>query len=58
MNELNWIHQIQWQDVSKPLTELKEEDLYTLYMGDFLNMPEVDYFELVHIDPMVRALLN
>jgi len=58
MNELNWISELQWQDVSRPLQELKGEAAYTLYIDDFLKMPDVDYEELSAFDPLVKALFN
>jgi len=58
MNELNWIREIHWQDQSFPNTPLGEAEVFTLYLSDFLQMPEVDYLALAHLDPEIRALLN
>ncbi|OVE76126.1 hypothetical protein BVX98_06510 [bacterium F11] len=58
MNELNWIGQIQWQDEAKPLEIPEGQEVYTLYLSDFNRLPDVDYLELIDLDPHIRALLN
>jgi hypothetical protein len=58
MNDQSWIDDIQWQDVLGPIGETQDEEIYTLTTRDFLQMPDVNFSELVHIDPQIRALLN
>ncbi len=47
----------------RPLSEgdlrnLADNRLYTLFMRDFLNMPEMDFFTASKSDPEVQALFN
>ncbi len=46
------------EDVAGPQQGMEGEEIYTLSMGDFLKMPEVDFAELVRFDPHLRSLLN
>lgn len=57
MNDQSWINEIPWQDVVAPVG-CEAEEIYTLKMTDFLVMPDVDFKELVALDPDLRALLN
>ena len=54
----NWKCDLQWQEVSRPLKSVEGEDIYTLYIEDFLRLPDVNYGELAALDPHVQALLN
>jgi hypothetical protein len=56
--EQQWMNDIQWEDVTRPLESLGEEEIYTLRMGDFLQMPDVDFVALSSYDPHIRALMN
>ena len=58
MNDQSWIGDIQWQDAAGPSDSIEGEEIYTLTMGDFLKMPEVDFRELVNFDSHLRSLLN
>jgi hypothetical protein len=58
MNNQSWINQIVWNEKLAPMENLDNEVIYTLYLADFLKMPEVPYKELVEIDLDLRALLN
>lgn len=58
MNDKSWIDDIQWQDGMGPSGGEVGEEIYTLTMGDFLKMPDVDFRELIKFDPHLRSLLN
>jgi hypothetical protein len=58
MNELEWLNDIQWQDLEKPTGSIDGETFYTVYMADFLRMPALDFVDLATIDPSIKALLN
>ncbi len=58
MNDQSWIHEIQSQDAVGPSDGVKGEEVYTLTMGDFLQMPDVDFRQLINLDPHLRSLLN
>lgn len=58
MNNIDWFHDIQWQDLKQPPEDVRGETMYTVYMADFLRMPYVDFRELATLDPAINALLN
>ncbi len=58
MNELEWLNDIQWQDLQKPAESIEGETFYTVYMADFLRMPTLNFVDLSTIDPSIQALLN
>jgi hypothetical protein len=58
MNDTDWFHDIQWQDLKQPTEDIRGEAMYTVFMADFLRMPYVDFRELATLDPAIRALLN
>ena len=58
MNDQSWINEIDWQIFESPATLEGDEEVYTLKMRDFLQMPNVDFMELAAYDPEIRALLN
>ncbi|MBV9081009.1 MAG: hypothetical protein JO102_07845 [Elusimicrobia bacterium] len=57
MNDQAW-QDIHRQDTAAPERSTEGEPVYTLFMRDFLKMPNVDFGSLVQIDQQVRSLLN
>jgi hypothetical protein len=53
-----WATEFQWQDLKEPIEDVNGEKVYTLYMHDFLKMPEVNFQEEALFDASLRALLN
>ena len=58
MQEQNWMSEIHRQDRQVPTQDVGSEPMYTVYLRDFLRMPDVNFLELAVIDPAIRALLN
>ena len=45
-------------DTRRPFEDWKGERMYTLYLRDFLRMPDVDFVRLAAFDPALRSLMN
>jgi hypothetical protein len=58
MNEQNWMHEIHRQDTKHPAVNVAHEPVYTVYLKDFLRMPDVNFVELATVDVAIRALMN
>jgi len=58
MNDQKWIREIIWTSGGDTLGTLGVEEVYTLYMNDFREMPYIDYLELSKFDVHIQALLN
>lgn len=58
MNDTRWLQGMHQMDTAKPSSSVAGERMYTLFMRDFLKMPDMDFKSLVRADVAVRALLN
>ena len=58
MNDREWINEVHRLDAAVPEEILTLEEAYTLRMGDFLRMPEIDFRQMSAIDPHLKALMN
>ncbi len=58
MNDQSWINEIEWVSLEVPAELAGDEEIYTIAMQDFLNMPEMNFAELAVFDPQIRALMN
>lgn len=53
-----WDLDLRWKETSFPAQSVQDEEMYTLYLGDFLKMPDLDYRELSKFDAMIKSLFN
>lgn len=58
MNDTRWLHGMHHLDTSAPPAGTENEPVYTLFLRDFLAMPDVDFRAASLVDQAVRALLN
>lgn len=57
-NELDWFRGMHFVDSAAPAVDTGGEAIYTLYMADFLKMPDVNYREVASVDLNLRSLFN
>ena len=57
MKDTRWLNGMHQLDTFAPLAQI-DEPVYTLFLRDFLSMPNVDFSSVTEIDHSVRALLN
>lgn len=57
-NKPSWLEGLHKLDTKKPMTAIDGETVYTVYLADFLKMPDVNFWELSKHDVAVRALFN
>lgn len=58
MKEFSWIDGMHHRDTRRPFEEWRNERMHTLYLRDFLRMPDVDFVQLATLDPALRSLMN
>lgn len=58
MDDEMWNMDLQWRETSLPTQIVKDEEILTLYLSDFLKMPDLDYRELARFDPLIKSLFN
>jgi hypothetical protein len=58
MKDTRWLEGMHQLDTLTPPVETQGETVYTLFLRDFLGMPEVDFSAATATDRSVRALLN
>ena len=58
MNKHDWIEGLQNEDRRGPVVNVEGEIVYTVFMKDFLRMPDVDFLAVAQVDPGIRSLLN
>jgi len=58
MNNTKWLNGMHQSDTLAPASSTEGEAVYTLFMRDFLSMPNVDFSAVSEMDQSVRALLN
>ena len=58
MKDTRWLNGMHHLDTIAPPAAMTDEPVYTLFMRDFLTMPDVDFGAVTAVDQAVRSLLN
>ena len=58
MKNTQWLNGMHQTDTLAPAGCTEGEAVYTLFMKDFLSMPNVDFSTVSKMDQSVRTLLN
>ena len=58
MNDQKWPLEIDGLLAEDTLGKLGEEEAYTLYMKDFLTMPDMNFSEIATSDIQIRVMMN
>jgi hypothetical protein len=58
MKDTQWLEGMHQLDTLAPPEEMRGAEVYTLFLSDFLAMPNVDFAVASREDEAVRALLN
>jgi hypothetical protein len=58
MKDTRWLDGMHQLDTFASLEEAQGEQVYTLFLRDFLKMPPVDFSQVSSTDVAVRSLFN